>query len=40
MAPVRQQHINAQIRTTSIQTELVTQLQSENDEMQGRDGRQ
>lgn len=40
MAPVRQQHINAHITTTSVQIELVMQLQSENDEMRGRDGRQ
>lgn len=40
MAPVRQQDINAQVTTTSIETELVTQLQSEKDEMQGRDGRE
>lgn len=40
MAPVRQQHINARITTTSVQTKLVMELQSENDEMRGRDGRQ
>lgn len=40
MAPVRQQDINVQVTTISIETELVTQLQSEMDEMQGRDGRE
>lgn len=37
MAPSKQQHINAQI-TSIKQTELGTQLQSENDEMRGWDG--
>lgn len=37
MAPVRQQHIDPAPKstTTSVGTELVTQLQSEKDEMRG-----